>query len=121
MNLTVRVPSYSQICRKAATPDVVPYQIPMSGLVVIAIDSTGLKVYGEGEWKVRKHGHSKRRTCRKLHIGVDAETGFIHCHTLTFNNEDDRSLLQTCLTRLARKFRMDAWTVLTITKIAGTI
>src|SRR5262249_17252447 len=34
----------------------------------------GLKLYGEGEWKVRQHGASKRRTWRKLHLAVDAET-----------------------------------------------
>jgi len=73
----LNIPSYTQICRRAATLDVVPYLIPKSGPIVIAIDSTGLKIYGEGEWKVRKHGYSKRRTWRKLHLGVDPKTGFI--------------------------------------------
>jgi len=41
------------------------------------VDSTGLKIYGEGEWKTRKHGVSKRRTWRKLHLGVDEKTGII--------------------------------------------
>ena len=41
------------------------------------IDSSGFKVYGEGEWKVRQHGWSKRRTWRKLHLGVDEATGEI--------------------------------------------
>jgi hypothetical protein len=43
----------------------------------LVIDSTGLKVYGEGEWKVRSHGASKRRTWRKLHLCLDARTGEI--------------------------------------------
>jgi hypothetical protein len=37
----------------------------------LVIDSSGLKVYGEGEWMVKKHGKSYRRTWRKLHIAVD--------------------------------------------------
>ena len=41
----------------------------------LVVDSTGLNVYGEGEWKVRQHGWSKRRTWRKLHIGVNEATG----------------------------------------------
>ncbi len=41
----------------------------------IVVDSTGLKIYGEGEWKTRKHGISKRRTWRKLHLAVNPETG----------------------------------------------
>jgi len=44
--------------------------------------------------KVRKHGYSKRRTWRKLHLGVDPKTGFIYAHTLTENNVDDGSQLE---------------------------
>lgn len=92
MNISnIDVPSYSQINRRASSLEVVPYQLPKTGPITIAIDSTGLKVYGEGEWKVRKHGYSKRRTWRKLHLGVDPQTGFIHCHCLTLNDIDDGS------------------------------
>ncbi len=90
----LNVPSYSQICRRATSLNIAAYQIPRSGPIVIAIDSTGLKIYGEGEWKVRKHGYSKRRTWRKLHLGVDPKTGFIHCHSLTLNSVDDGSQLE---------------------------
>jgi hypothetical protein len=46
-------------------------------------------VYGEGEWKTRKHGISKRRTWRKLHLGVDEKTGLIHAQVLTENGKGD--------------------------------
>jgi hypothetical protein len=54
----------------------------------LVIDSSGLKVYGEGEWKVRTHGADKRRTWRKLHISMDAET-----HQLTAASLTDKDLL----------------------------
>ena len=54
----------------------------------LVIDSTGLKVYGEGEWKVRTHGKAKRRTWLKLHISMDAET-----HQLTSALVTDKELL----------------------------
>ncbi|MBK8493449.1 MAG: hypothetical protein IPL49_21890 [Saprospirales bacterium] len=57
-----------------------------------------MKVYGEGEWKARKHGYSKRRTWRKLHIGVDESTGFIHAQTLTKNGKGDGDAEQTSST-----------------------
>ncbi len=57
----VEIPCYSQICRRSINLDIAPYSIPKQGPIVIAIDSTGLKIFGEGEWKVRKHGYSKRR------------------------------------------------------------
>jgi hypothetical protein len=49
------------------------------------LDSTGLKVYGEGEWKVKQHGASKRRTWRKLHLGMDPDSKEIIVADLTSN------------------------------------
>ncbi|HVO68484.1 MAG TPA: transposase [Aggregatilineaceae bacterium] len=53
------------------------------------VDSTGLKVYGEGEWKVRQHGYSKRRTWRKLHLSVDEATQSNEAMMLTEVSVDD--------------------------------
>ncbi|MFB2868758.1 transposase [Aeromonas veronii] len=51
------------------------YRQPCKGHITdLVIDSTGLKVFGEGEWKVRKHGAEKRRVWRKLHLAVDPAT-----------------------------------------------
>lgn len=89
MKLDIDIPSYSQICRRAKGI-AVNLKIPKSNSPLhLVIDSTGLKVYGEGEWKTRKHGISKRRTWRKLHLGVDEKTGFIHAELLTENGEGD--------------------------------
>ena len=55
----------------------------------IVVDSTGLKVYGEGEWKVRQHGYSKRRTWRKLHLSVDENTHELQALVLTEASVDD--------------------------------
>ena len=66
------MPHYSTFSRRAAALDV-PRSAPASagGPVHLAIDATGLKVYGEGEWKIRLHGKDKRRVWRKLHLAVD--------------------------------------------------
>ena len=55
----------------------------------IVVDSTGLKVYGEGEWKVRKYGAGKHRTWMKLHLAADETTQQIQAVTLTSNAVDD--------------------------------
>jgi hypothetical protein len=68
-----------------------------SGLRHLVIDSTGLKVYGEGEWKQRAHGKQKRRTWRKLHLGIDADTGEVTAATLTDNTEGDASQVSRIL------------------------
>ena len=60
----------------------------------MVVDSTGVKVYGEGEWKTRQHGISKRRTWRKLHLGVDEATGEIVAAVVTTNDFHDGEVLR---------------------------
>jgi hypothetical protein len=66
-------PHYSTLSRRAAALDV---KLPRlsKGPLHLAVDSTGVKLYGEGEWKVRLHGKEKRRTWRKLHLLLDHTT-----------------------------------------------
>jgi hypothetical protein len=66
-------PHYSTLSRRAATLEVKLSRLSQSPLH-LAVDSTGIKLYGEGEWKVRLHGAEKRRTWRKLHLLVDHTT-----------------------------------------------
>ena len=65
----------------------------------LVIDSSGLKVYGEGEWKVRTHGADKRRTWRKLHISMDASTHQITAALITDKELLDRNALADLLKR----------------------
>ena len=62
MSLGIKIPDYTSLQKRAAKLEVSLDVTPALGGRDIVIDSTGLKVYGEGEWKARKHGVSKRRT-----------------------------------------------------------
>jgi len=64
---------------------------PVSGPVHLLIDSTGLKLCGAGEWLLEKHGTKTRRSWRKLHIAVDADTGQIAAAALTTSDVNDAS------------------------------
>lgn len=75
LEVALPVPSYSTLSRRAAAAEVALGVLPRSGPLHLVIDSSGFKVYGEGEWKVGQHGWSKRRTWRKLHLAVDEATG----------------------------------------------
>jgi hypothetical protein len=77
LEVTLPVPSYSTLSRRAVALPVALGALPRSTSLHLVIDSSGFKVYGEGEWKVRQHGWSKRRTWRKLHLAVDEATGEI--------------------------------------------
>src|SRR4051794_31288616 len=67
----------------------------------LLVDSTGLKLYGTGEWLVEKHGAKRRRSWRKMHLGVDARTGRIVAATLTDRDEDDASQVGPLLDQVA--------------------
>jgi len=98
MQVALPVPHYSTLSRRARQLQLsltAPQQIRH-----LVIDSTGLKVYGEGEWKVRTHGADKRRTWRKLHIAMDARTQQIAAVLMTEKELLDRNavpgLLEQC-------------------------
>lgn len=77
MKIDLPVPDHSTVSRRIGA---VEFELPLKPSKKarhIVVDSTGLKVYGEGEWKVRTHGVSKRRTWRKLHLAVDEQTNEI--------------------------------------------
>ncbi|GHU14589.1 hypothetical protein FACS1894161_5280 [Spirochaetia bacterium] len=87
---TISVPDFSTLCRRQdGLPVEVSKRLGNGENLPIGIDSTGLKVYGEGEWKVRKHGWSKHRTWMKMHICIDLDTQEILVAELTGNDEAD--------------------------------
>lgn len=70
------------------------------GPVTVVVDATGLKVFGEGEWKVRKHGQAKRRRWRKLHLGARLESQDIVAVELTSEAVTDGEMLPALLEQL---------------------
>jgi len=69
-----RVPDFSTLCRRQKRLNVaIPYR-GGKGPLHLLIDATGIKAEGEGEWNARKHGGSKKRLWRKLHLGMDEAT-----------------------------------------------
>lgn len=106
MGLNLPVPSYSQISRRAKSLHKRVNQLTDGKKARhIIFDSTGLKVQGEGEWKVKVHGKSKRRTWRKFHIGLDAETQDIICCELTDNSRGDAEMAEQMLGELPCKVK----------------
>jgi len=90
LGLDLAVPDHSTLCRRAETLEVPrPQTRRNSEPLHLLVDSTGLKLCGAGEWLVEKHGTKARRFWRKLHIGMDADTGQIVAATLTTKEIDD--------------------------------
>jgi hypothetical protein len=94
----IAVPDFMSLAKRAGQTNVT-LQVDKSatGPIDVVVDSTGLKVYGEGEWKVRQHGVGKRRTWRKLHLAVNPETHEIVAQVLTDNHAHDADQVEPLL------------------------
>ncbi len=83
------VPHFSTLSRRQKILNVtIPYR-GSKGQLHLLVDSTGIKVEGEGEWHTLKHGGSKRRVWRKVHLGIDEETLEIRAVEVTSSNVGD--------------------------------
>jgi hypothetical protein len=108
---TLPVPDYTTLCRRGKGLLV---DLPVRGSapgerIHIVIDSTGLKVYGEGEWKVKIHGKSKRRAWRKLHLGVNPCTGEVEAEELTEAYADDAKQVKGLLAQIDQEIDLAAF------------
>ena len=100
MDLTISAPDHSTISRRAVTlPVIQPASVP-HGPLHLLIDSTGLQVYGAGQWLEAKHGAKSHRKWRKLHLAVDADNGMIVAQTLTDQDADDPSQVAPLLDQI---------------------
>ena len=94
------VPDFSTLSRRQESLTVdIPYR-GSNGPLHLLIDSTGIKVEGEGEWHTRKHGGSKRRIWRKLHIGIDEGSMEIRAVDMTRNTVGDAPVLPMLLEQI---------------------
>src|SRR5438132_5965677 len=98
MQVSLPVPDHTTLSRRLAKLAVRMPVKPKAKARHLVVDSTGVKVYGEGEWKVRQHGWSYRRTWRKLHFGVDQETLEIVSACASTNDVSDAQMLPLLLT-----------------------
>jgi DDE family transposase len=100
MRLTLPIPDYSTVSRRQGVLSVRSAVTPWKSPRHIVIDATGLKVYGAGEWHRYKHRMSRRRTWRKLHLGVDEHTKEIVAVELTSSRVHDSQPLPALLEQI---------------------
>lgn len=98
----IKIPDFSTINRRQKTLKVTVARKNRERIDMV-IDSSGLKVYGEGEWKVRQHGVSKRRTWRKIHLGIDPATGTVEAVELTDNATDDAAMVKPLINQVKKE------------------
>lgn len=104
MGLDLAVPDHTTLSRRASKrrlPDRRrKHQAPGKGHVHVLIDSTGLEIYGAGQWLEEKHGAKSRRNWRKLHLALDAGSGDIIAHVMTDQDAGDASQVEALLDQI---------------------
>lgn len=101
MGLPLPTPHYSTLCRRRQKLQVTLPVKSKSEPLHLVVDSTGLKLFGEGEWKVRMHGWSRHRTWLRLHVGVDEATGEVRAAKLTPRHQGDKEMLPHLLQQVS--------------------
>ena len=91
--IALPVPDYSTLCRRRQ--GLVLPAWPRAGACIV-IDSTGLQIRGPNTWLTTVHGH-KRRTYRKIHLGVDPDSSLIVAGVVTPCQTHDSEALEAVL------------------------
>jgi hypothetical protein len=100
LSLPLTVPDYTTLCRRCSGLHL-PIQLPKNkGIRDVVLDSTGLKLYGEGEWKVRTHGWSYHRSWRKLHVALNREDQQAAAVVLSENSLTDAMVVKPLLKQI---------------------
>jgi hypothetical protein len=126
MQADVAIPDYTSLQKRAAKLGVSISFATVQGPIDVVVDSTGLKVYGEGEWKVRQHGKDQRRTWRKLHLAVNPATHEIVAQVLTDSGVHDADQAEPLLNQIETEVQAfygdgayDQWKVYDAVKSRG--
>ena len=89
LGVDIAIPDHTTLSRRGVGLTVLPRDIHRAEPLHLVVDSTGLKIYGEGEWLDAKRGSRSRRRWRKLHIGINAETHDVLVAELTPDDVGD--------------------------------
>jgi transposase len=100
LGASLAIPDHTTFSRRSAALSLPTTLRPSSEPVHVVLDSTGLKVYGAGEWQREKHGERGRRTWRKLHLAVNPDSGDILASELTTNEVGDLSMVRPLLEQI---------------------
>lgn len=101
-SFNLKAPDYTSLSRRAHDLEVKIPRLPSKGPIDVVVDSTGFKVYGEGEWKVRQHGYSKRRTWTKLHVALNPQTKEILSTVVTSSKIHDSKAFTSMIQKIDR-------------------
>jgi hypothetical protein len=100
LGISIAIPDHTTLSRRAGGLKILPKHIDRAEPLHLLVDSTGPKIYGEGEWLDQKHGIRSPRRWRKLHLGMNADTHEIVAVELTPDDVGDVSEIPRLLDQI---------------------
>ena len=100
LGVNIGIPDHTTLSRRGGGLTILPNRVDRNEQLHLLVDSTGVKIYGEGEWLYQKHGTRTRRRWRKLHLGVDPGTHEIVAVELTPDDVGDVSEMPELLDQI---------------------
>ena len=91
LGVDISIPDHTPLSRRGGGLTILLKRLDHAEPLHLLVDSTGLKIYGEGEWLDQKHGIRSRQRRRKLHLGIDALTHEIVASEMTPDDVGDVS------------------------------
>jgi len=99
MGVSLPVPHFTRICKRSKKLNI-PVTTRGKRVTDVVIDGSGLKIYGEGEWKVEQHGREKKKKWKKIHVAIDPETQELILTDVTDKNRHDSTMLPLLLNKI---------------------
>ncbi len=104
LKLAIKVPDYTLLCKRQKEVNItLPKKVKAGEELHIVCDSTGLKVFGEGEWKTRRYGPTKKRLWRKLHLAINSKSQIIESCVLTKLETQDCEGFQSLISSIKER------------------
>ncbi len=105
LKLDLPVPHFTRICKRSKRLDLSLLPKGKKRITDIVIDSSGVKVYGAGEWQGEKGYSNKKKKWKKIHVAIDPETQQVILTDITSKNTHDSKMLPSLLRRINGKIR----------------
>lgn len=96
-------PDYTLICKRIIQLGKCLPKLPSNRGGIVALDASGMKVYGEGEWKVKVHGRGRPRKWVKVHLAIDVETQEIVAEVVTESKIGDSKMTGFLLDQMTER------------------
>lgn len=95
-----KAPNYTLVCKRVVGLGKTLPALTKDSCTTVILDASGMKICGEGEWKVKVHGRGRPRKWVKIHLAIDADTQQIVAEITSDSSVGDSKLTSSLLDQI---------------------